>query len=85
MGAGGRIACILTPMLLTIASFICLILIELSGWNASMLPGYYFFQADFTNMTIFTAGDVQNSTTLTAALTLAESQNLIEDKYQIRT
>lgn len=42
MGKGGRIVCIATPMLLTIASFICLILIELSGWNAGMLPEYYF-------------------------------------------
>ena len=83
MGKAARIACILTPMLLTIASSICLILIELSGWNASMLPDYYFFQANFTNLTTSSAGDLQNTTTLTAALQLAQEQNRIADAYQI--
>lgn len=83
MGKAGRVACILTPMLLTIASFICLVLIELSGWNSNMLPSYYFFQADFTNLSVADAGALADSTTLTAALSLAQDQGLLHDRYQI--
>lgn len=83
MGKAGRVLCIATPMALTIASFICLIIIELSGWNASLLPTYYFFQANFTDLSVSSAGDLQNTTTLTAALDLAQSQGLIKDAYQI--
>lgn len=46
MGKAGRAACIFTPMILTIASFVCLLLIEISGWNT--LHNYYFFNANLT-------------------------------------
>lgn len=46
MGKLGRIACIATPMALTIASLICLLLVFLGGINKSdsTLNGLYFFK-----------------------------------------
>lgn len=83
MGKAGRIACITIPWALTVASFICLIVIELSGWKNGMLGEYYFMQADFTNLSTANAGNVANSTTLTAALELAESEKLLKKVYQV--
>lgn len=85
MGKAGRIACIFTPMALTIASFVCMIFIEIGGWSSgsSTLNNLYFMKADFTNITTATAGDLSNSTTLTAALELAKNNNELADIYEI--
>ncbi len=81
MGKGGRIACILTPWLLTIASFVCIALIEVSGWNKSILPGYYFMKVNFTDLDISGASNLANTTTLTAAL--KEVEGNLDNIYEI--
>lgn len=83
MGKAGRIFCIATPMALTIASFICLILIQLSGWSSPSLSDYYFVQANFTNLNIAGASKTANSTTLTAALQHAKDSGALAQVYQI--
>lgn len=57
MGKAGRIACIFTPMALTLASFICLILIEVAGWNKGSLTDLNFFSANLTNLTTSGSSD----------------------------
>ena len=52
MGKAGRVACITIPWLLTVGSFVCLALIEAAGWNSNTLTDLYFFQANFTSLTI---------------------------------
>lgn len=81
MGKGGRVACILTPWLLTIASFVCITLIEVSGWNKSVLPGYYFLKVNFTDLDLSGASGLANSTSLTAALKEVEGD--LADIYEI--
>ncbi|KAI9682022.1 MAG: hypothetical protein M1817_000076 [Caeruleum heppii] len=51
MGKAGRLACIFLPMILTLASLICLVLVALGGTNSrsSALNNLYFFKADTTN------------------------------------
>lgn len=49
MGKAARIACIFTPMALTIASFVCLIFVELGG---STIKDMQFFSANTTNLTV---------------------------------
>lgn len=46
MGKAGRIACIATPMALTIISFILLIVVFLGGWNKndSNLSSLFYFK-----------------------------------------
>jgi hypothetical protein len=46
MGKAGRIACIATPMVLTIISFILLIVVCIGGWNKndSNLSSLYYFK-----------------------------------------
>ncbi|KAH0533829.1 hypothetical protein FGG08_007544 [Glutinoglossum americanum] len=53
MGKAARFACIFTPMLLTLASLICIVLVGLGGTNKSMasLDSLYFFKADTSNFT----------------------------------
>lgn len=41
------------------------------------------FQANFTNLEVSGGGDVQNSTSLTAALQLAQESGQLQDAYQI--
>ena len=85
MGKAGRIACIFTPFALTVASFICLILIEIAGWNKGLLPSYYFLKVNFTDLDISSAtGDLAglaDAATLTTAL--QEIENNIADVYEI--
>lgn len=52
MGKIGRIACIATPGLLTVASLICLLMVFLAGQNKSdaNLRSLYFFKADTTSL-----------------------------------
>jgi len=83
MGKAGRVACIFTPWALTIASFICLILIEIAGWSKGELNSYYFFQADFTNLTVSSASTLENTTALTLALEEAKANNELASVYQI--
>ena len=81
MGKAGRVACILTPWLLTIASFICIVLIEISGWNKGILPDYYFMKVNFTDLDVSGASSLANTTTLTAAL--KEVQGDLANIYEI--
>jgi hypothetical protein len=84
MGKGGRIACIITPMALTIASLIALIFVEVSGWSAgSPLNNNYLMSADFSNFTVANAGSLSNSTELTAALTLASTAGVLKKDYRV--
>lgn len=84
MGKAGRIACITTPMVLTIASLVALVFLEVSGWSAgSPLNNNYFMSVDFSNFTTADAGSVANSTELTAALTLAKASNSLKDTYRV--
>nr|POE86947.1 sur7 family protein pun1 [Quercus suber] len=85
MGKAGRAACIFVPWALTVASFVCLVLIELGGSNKSSgeLNSLYFMQANFSGFTTANAGDLANSTTLTTSLEYAKSENLLRDIYQI--
>ncbi|KAF7191350.1 SUR7 family protein pun1 [Pseudocercospora fuligena] len=62
MGKAARLACIFTPMALTIASFIALVLIEVAGWNT--LDSYYFFRANLTDLDV--SGGSSNSALTTA-------------------
>ncbi|KAL8704281.1 MAG: hypothetical protein Q9201_002560 [Fulgogasparrea decipioides] len=54
MGKAGRVACIATPMLLTLASLICLIIVALGGTNKSnaTLNKYYFFRANTIDINV---------------------------------
>ncbi|TKA75048.1 hypothetical protein B0A55_05996 [Friedmanniomyces simplex] len=83
MGKAGRIACITIPWALTLASFICLILIETSGWSNTGSSSYYFMKADFTNFSTATASTAENTTTLTAALELAKNNNELREVYEV--
>ena len=46
MGKAGRLACIITPMALTVVSLILLIVVGIGGWNRndSNLSSLYFFK-----------------------------------------
>lgn len=54
MGKAGRFACIFTPMALTIASLVCLIIVGLGGTNKSngFYNNLYFFQANTSDINI---------------------------------
>ncbi|KAL8750203.1 MAG: hypothetical protein Q9184_006506 [Pyrenodesmia sp. 2 TL-2023] len=54
MGKAGRFACIFTPMAMTIASLICLVIVGLGGTNKnnSNLNNLYFFRANTTDIAI---------------------------------
>ncbi|KAK5135104.1 hypothetical protein LTR08_005629 [Meristemomyces frigidus] len=83
MGKAARAACIFTPWALTIASLVCLAMINLAGWRTSTSSSLYFFQANFTNLTVSSASTLENTTALTLALEQAETDNTIENLYQI--
>ncbi|KAG9960776.1 hypothetical protein KCU61_g6143, partial [Aureobasidium melanogenum] len=78
MGKAGRAVCIFTPMALTIASFICVLLINLGGIDKSSttLNDLHFFTADFTNFTT-------DSSTLGTVINLAKEEGFISNKYEI--
>jgi hypothetical protein len=81
MGKGGRVACILTPWLLTIASFVCITMIEISGWNKGILGDYYFMKVNFTDLDVSSASTLANTTTLTTAL--KEVEGNLANIYEI--
>ena len=68
-------------MVLTIASFLCLILIEISGWGKDVVPSYYFMKVNFTYADVSSASTLQNTTTLTKAL--QEAKPKIADIYEV--
>jgi hypothetical protein len=78
MGKAGRAVCIFTPMALTIASFVCVLLINLGGISKSSttLNNLHFFTADFTNFTT-------DSSTLGTVINLAKKEGFISNKYEI--
>ncbi|KAI4765982.1 hypothetical protein E4T52_11684 [Aureobasidium sp. EXF-3400] len=78
MGKAGRAVCIFTPMALTIASFVCVLLINLGGISksSSTLNDLHFFTADFTNFTT-------DSSTLGTVINLAKQEGFISNKYEI--
>jgi hypothetical protein len=81
MGKGGRIACMFTPMALTIASLIAIVSLEVSGWSPNwVLDSNYLMSADFSNFSILDAGDRPE---LTVALRLAESSRSLRKTYRI--
>ncbi|KAL8714638.1 MAG: hypothetical protein Q9220_001587 [cf. Caloplaca sp. 1 TL-2023] len=54
MGKAGRFACIFTPMALTIASLICLVIVGLGGTNknSDTYNNLYFFRANTTDINV---------------------------------
>ncbi|RAK92233.1 integral membrane protein [Aspergillus costaricaensis CBS 115574] len=97
MGKGGRIVCIFTPYVLTIASLICIIMVGLgcTKSSSSTLNDLYFFRANLKNITseasstVSTVSSVVSDLTgvsdgdLSAALEEIEEQYNIEDFYAI--
>ena len=83
MGKAARAVCIFTPWALTVASLVCLAMINLSGWHASTSSSLYFFQADFTNLSVSSASTLDNTTALTLVLEQAEADGTIDNLYQI--
>ena len=80
MGKAGRIACITTPMVLTIASLIALAFVEVSGWSkGSPLNNNYMMSINFSNFS--TAG--ADSGDLTNALSAASTAGILEDQYRV--
>lgn len=91
MGKIGRIACIATPMALSLAAFICLILVFLGNWNKSddNLTSIYFMKADMSkfrsNISALSSVDIPFTDAddkFLAALTLSASNNL-SDIYTV--
>lgn len=78
MGKAARFACIFTPMALTIASFIALILLEVAGRNT--LGSYYFFQANLTDLDV--SGGSSNSA-LTTAIGDIKTAGGIDNIYNV--
>ena len=54
MGKLGRFACIFTPMAMTIASLVCLVIVGLGGTNknSDSLNGLYFFRANTSDINV---------------------------------
>ncbi|KAI6856310.1 hypothetical protein KC318_g22229, partial [Hortaea werneckii] len=82
MGKAGRVVCIFTPWALTIASLICLALIEIAGWNKGQLTSYYFMKANFTGLDVSAAGG-DSSNTLDYALQVAQQNGKLADFYNV--
>jgi hypothetical protein len=55
MGKAGRIACIFSPMALTIAALVTLVLVGLGGTNKgdSTLEKYYFFKVSLVSSSLY--------------------------------
>ncbi|KAH0610237.1 uncharacterized protein H6S33_011764 [Morchella sextelata] len=63
MGKAGRFACILTPMLCTLASLVCTVLVLVGGTNKSstLASNLYFFSIDTRNLTLSENVDLPTS------------------------
>lgn len=83
MGKAGRVACITIPWALTLASLVCLAMVEVSGWKKSTETSLYFFEVDFSNLTVSSASSLDNTTDLTLALEAAQTADTLADVYQI--
>lgn len=85
MGKLGRIVCITTPMVLTIAAFLTQVVINVAGWdkNSDALNSLYFFQADFSQLDITAANDISQGLELAGALQIARSTGLLAATYNI--
>jgi len=86
----GRIACISTPFVLSIASLICIILVFLAGTskNNTSLDNIYFFQGDLSNFTADPSTDIIPGTNadnelLNTGLKQAKEDLKLKDIYQI--
>jgi hypothetical protein len=57
MGKGGRIACIALPMVLTVISFVLLVIVAIGGWNKndSNLSSLWYFKVSFHAHNRYTA------------------------------
>ncbi|RAH44038.1 SUR7/PalI family protein, partial [Aspergillus brunneoviolaceus CBS 621.78] len=97
MGKGGRIVCIFTPYVLTIASLICIIMVGLgcTKSSSSTLDNLYFFRINLQNITNGTSSTTAKITSaisdlagvsdgdLSAALEEIEEQYNIQDFYTV--
>ncbi|KAF1841730.1 integral membrane protein-like protein [Cucurbitaria berberidis CBS 394.84] len=98
MGKVGRFACILTPMLLTLASLICIVLVVIgqTPWKGNNAPStalgrdLYFFKADTSgfnadpqNVIDHLPDSVKPDTDLVKALQGAASSKELKDFYQV--
>lgn len=81
MGKAGRIACIFTPMALTVASLVFMILVEVGGWNAGSSSVYsaYTLQVDFRYLTVGNAP----SGSIGYELAQAKGSGLLGELYQL--
>lgn len=79
MGKAGRVACIFIPMALTIASFICAILLQVAGWNT--LDSYYFFRANLTDLSV--DGSSSSNSILSNAIGNIKTAGGIGNIYEI--
>ncbi|KAI9683659.1 MAG: hypothetical protein M1829_004964 [Trizodia sp. TS-e1964] len=88
MGKAGRFACIFTPMALTIAALICMVLIGLGGTNKNdkNLSGLWFFRADLSNFTTsvdLIPGTNLDNQLLAEALATAKKDSNLKDVYTV--
>lgn len=82
MGKAGRIACIFLPWLMTITSFVLVILLQLpgTGTNNGWVNRLYFMDVDFSNFSASTSSD---SSALNTAIQTALSDGVISDIYRV--
>jgi hypothetical protein len=84
MGKGGRVACISTPMSLTVASCLALIFFQLSGWYSSpLLDRNFLMYADFGNLSVTGVDGFTFRPELAEALSVASISGKLEDTYRI--
>jgi hypothetical protein len=84
MGKGGRVACIFTPMSLTVASFLALSFFQVSGWYSnSLLDPNFLMYADFRNLSVTGVDGFTFRPELAEALSLASMSGRLEDTYRI--
>ncbi|KAF1939118.1 integral membrane protein-like protein [Clathrospora elynae] len=98
MGKVGRFACILTPMLLTLASLICFVIVMLgqTPWKGNSAPStalgreLYFFKADTSNITLDPQtildklpDNIQPNNDFLTAIQNSASSKQLKDFYQV--
>jgi hypothetical protein len=86
MGKLGRFACILTPMLCTLASLVATVLLLSSGTRKSVLPSMYYIKVDVRRISLSGTIDVLSGTNLDpkikTGITSANAQELgLHDFY----
>jgi hypothetical protein len=84
MGKRGRVACIFTPMSLTVASFLALTFFQVSGWHSnSLLDPNFLMYADFGNLSVTSVDGFTGRPELAEALSLASMSGGLEDTYRV--